>query len=435
MHSYEDLGVELLINPKKKAMASDTVSVISSISGSGEAAKNRHTHGSPSTELSVDDDDDDDDEIEVISVDKGPSAIPAQHQHHHASYMHHQQPAAGYPRPMQANAASASSSASESEQSYSISQYSQQQPKVSQEEILNMKREMLYQFDRLEKKGVRVPKKFSLSSSLDEMKQEYERIKRDKEVDNSVQFQRKMFMACVTGIEFLNNRFDPFDINLNGWSESIDVNEYDDVFEELHEKYKGKAKMAPELKLMFMLGGSAFMFHLTNTMFKSSLPGLEQVMKQNPDLMKQFASATMNTMAQNQQHDAGRGGGGGGMFGGLGNLFGSLFGGGGGGGPMNNNMQPPPGPAMPMSSQAPPQNADMRPQMRGPSNVDDILNELNQTQTLNNNERIEMISNASESEATDFPDDASVSGLFANPATKRGRGRGRTANRGRSINI
>ena len=55
--------------------------------------------------------------------------------------------------------------------------------------------------------------------------------------------------------------------------------------------------MAPELKLLFMVGGSAFMFHLTNTMFKSQLPGMGDIMKQNPELMKQFASAAMNSMS------------------------------------------------------------------------------------------------------------------------------------------
>ena len=39
------------------------------------------------------------------------------------------------------------------------------------------------------------------------------------------------------------------------------------------------------------------MFHLTNTMFKSQLPGMDDIMKQNPELMKQFASAAMNTMS------------------------------------------------------------------------------------------------------------------------------------------
>ena len=55
------------------------------------------------------------------------------------------------------------------------------------------------------------------------------------------------------------------------------INEYDDIFEELHEKYKGDSKMSPELRLLMSLAGSAFMFHLTNTLFKSSIPGMEDL--------------------------------------------------------------------------------------------------------------------------------------------------------------
>ena len=53
-----------------------------------------------------------------------------------------------------------------------------------------------------------------------------------------------MLMACVSGLEFLNNRFDPFDLKLDGWAESVNENleEYDEVFGELHEKYGSKTK-------------------------------------------------------------------------------------------------------------------------------------------------------------------------------------------------
>ena len=106
-----------------------------------------------------------------------------------------------------------------------------------------------------------------------------------------------MLITFCSGIEFLNGRFDPINAKLDGWSESVHENivDYDEVFEELHEKYSGSGEMAPELKLIMMVGGSAFMYHLTNTMFKSSLPGMGDIMKQNPDLMKQFASAAANT--------------------------------------------------------------------------------------------------------------------------------------------
>lgn len=109
-------------------------------------------------------------------------------------------------------------------------------------------------------------------------------------------------MAVCSGIEFLNGKFDPFDVKLDGWSESIyeNLDEYDDVFEELHEKYKEKVKMAPELKLVMMVGGSAFMFHLTNTLFKSKMPGLGDILQQNPELAKNVQQAAMNTMRQNE---------------------------------------------------------------------------------------------------------------------------------------
>ena len=246
----------------------------------------------------------------------------------------------------------------------------------------NKKRDYLYQFERLEKKGIKIPKHFDMDSNLDDMKNMFERIKWDKEVDASIVFQRKMLLACVTGLEFMNNRFDPFDVKLDGWSESIhdNVNDYDEVFEELHEKYKTKSKMAPELKLMFMLGGSGFMFHLTNTMFKSTLPGLDQVMKQNPDLMKQFASATMNTMSQNGSNMNAM------------NMF--------------SNMMPP---QPSNNSNNVPKKSPSDSFMKGPSNLDVLLKEIDNDGPNTTDDRLETISTATPSEISEFTDTNSIS--------------------------
>ena len=196
---------------------------------------------------------------------------------------------------------------------------------MSFEEIQEEKFKLLCLLERMEKRGIKTHKKFSMSSNYDEMKHEYDRLSSQKELDQSVKFQRKMIIAAVTAIEFLNTKFDPFDAKLDGWSESVHegVNDYDDIFEELHEKYKSKSSMAPELRLLLTLGGSAFMFHLTNTMFKSSLPGMDDVMRQNPDLMKQFASATANSMEQKNKQQNGSNS----PFSGLGNLMSGLMGG------------------------------------------------------------------------------------------------------------
>ena len=173
------------------------------------------------------------------------------------------------------------------------------EPKLSKDEVLREKFKYLRRLESLEKKGVELTKKYNMDSNLQEMMGEYEMIMSEKTKQNSVKFQGNMMMAIINGIEFLNNRFDPFDVKLDGWGEQINENitDYDDIFGELYEKYKSKASLAPELKLLFQLGGSAMMVHMSNTMFKSAMPGMDDILRQNPDLMRQFQSAAVNSMA------------------------------------------------------------------------------------------------------------------------------------------
>ena len=198
---------------------------------------------------------------------------------------------------------------------------------------LNEKRDILYQMDRLESKGYRLPFKFNMESDIQEMKLEYNKIIREKDIDASIRFQRKMMMAFVTGTEYLNSRYDPLSVRLEGWSEQVHdtITDYDDIFEELHSKYKSSGKkMSPELRLFISLSGSAFMFHLTNRMFKESpLPNVENVLKSNPELMKQFQQAAAKQYIigdTNSQEKAGNGGTSG-LFGMVNSLFNNLGGG------------------------------------------------------------------------------------------------------------
>lgn len=321
----------------------------------------------------------------------------------------------------------------------------------SPEEVLRMKRELLYQFDSLERKGIRLPRKFTLSDSLEDMRADLDRIKLDREVAASIRFQRKFLMTCVTGIELLNSKFDPFDVKLDGWSDSMydNLNDYDDVFEELHMKYRSKAKMAPELKLMFMVGGSGVMFHMTNSMFRSSsTPGLEQIMRQNPELMRQFTQATISAMQNGGGNGAGGGlagpppppassrsggGGGGGILGGIMNLFGGGGGGGNNGGAPTHFKHPPP----PPPSQQP--GGGM---MRGPRNVNDILDEMHQdafspNQPQQQHHHVERVIEDSDSDMSEIVGGLADGGGRAAGAGTGGRGGGgarRTAVRRGRIN-
>ena len=225
---------------------------------------------------------------------------------------------------------------------------SEVQPKKSYEDIQKEKQKLLFDLERLQKQGYAPSKRYSMASAIDELQFERDRLKKQRDVEKSIGFSRKVLMAVVSGIEYLNGTFDPFDIKLKGWSENVmeNVNDYDEVFEELHEKYGDKVKMAPELKLLMMIAGSGFMFHLTNSLFKSAAPNLNDVLKQNPDIMRNITEAAARNMSQNIGQKFGEN-----------DVIGNM---------MRDGIQ------MKMASNRPgPQN-----RMSGPSGVDDLLNEL-----------------------------------------------------------
>lgn len=157
------------------------------------------------------------------------------------------------------------------------------------------KQQILMKLVSLEKKGIELTKKYSMSSKLEELKFELNLHESSAEVEMSIKMQQKMLMAAVTGLEFANKRFDPIGAKLDGWSESVmdNIDDYETVFAKLHEKYKSRADLPPELQLLVTLVGGAFMFHVTKTMFSSAMPkGLNDT--QSAEIMKNISSAMAN---------------------------------------------------------------------------------------------------------------------------------------------
>ena len=165
------------------------------------------------------------------------------------------------------------------------------------------------------------------------------------------------------------------------------LDDYDEVFEDLHFKYRTKTKIMPEIKLLMMVGSSAFMFHLTNTMFSSTMPQMGDVLKNNPELRRQFAQATASTMASSGSDPTGMSG-----------MFANVF-----SEPSAQNersFHPPP----------PPQRTHT---MNGPPNLDALLNDID------NNNRIETMSTATPSEMSEMTDTNSLRNLVGNRRSRR----------------
>tara|TARA_B110000027_G_scaffold55546_2_gene60230 strand:- start:1709 stop:2899 length:1191 start_codon:yes stop_codon:yes gene_type:complete len=158
------------------------------------------------------------------------------------------------------------------------------------------KQHFIYKVQRLQN---RFPgRKVGLETPLDELKYEYERLVRQSEMSASIKFQRRAMMATVSGFEYLNKSFNPLGLHLDGWSEQVmdSIEDFDQSFEQLHDKYQGTAEVSPEWNILITLLGSGFMFHLSNSLFKSVLPNVNDVARNNPDLMNQIASAMGSAM-------------------------------------------------------------------------------------------------------------------------------------------
>ena len=172
--------------------------------------------------------------------------------------------------------------------------------KLNDREKRRKKRMMIKKIEEWYEKGlIKQNPHFTLESNYEEVEDEYETALEDKRKKDSVKLQGWWFMTAVNSLEYAKSAFNPFDINLDGWGEQVneDIDSYEEIFAELHEKYKG-GKLAPELSLLLRLGFSAAVVNFTNKALSSATPAFNDVIKQSPELMKMFTNATVSSMSQ-----------------------------------------------------------------------------------------------------------------------------------------
>ena len=278
-------------------------------------------------------------------------------------------------------------------------------PGMSADDERRQKNEYITKLQRLEKKGYPITKQFTVDMPLTEMKEEYERLIDAKKLEGSIQWQRDAVVFAIQSLEMMNDNFPFLGLKLKGWKDSvqdkIENEQFDDIFEELYEKYKGKSYMPPEVRLLFGIASSGFLCHYSNKMMdslsaSSMNAGVEAALRSNPELAAQVAAASMQqTMPAMGSFMAGTGGftaasppgmrAGGpapaqvnpmsmgqGMGQGMSQGTGAFFGSG--------------RPAeVPQSVAAQPQAQTARKEMRGPAGVDDILNTFESVRRAENN--------------------------------------------------
>lgn len=158
--------------------------------------------------------------------------------------------------------------------------------KQTAQEVRMKKIDMLRKLSEIKSKGYDLSKKYDFNSNIEEMEYEYELLKSFANKRNGIKLYKNIILNSASALEFLNDKYDPFDFKLSGWSEhmSVEVDSYEDVLEELYEKYKGKgSNMPPEIKLVLLMVTSASAFHFTKSYAQNS--AIETALKNNPGMI------------------------------------------------------------------------------------------------------------------------------------------------------
>ena len=161
---------------------------------------------------------------------------------------------------------------------------------ASEDELNIAKLNMLRQLGELTQHGVKLSQNYSMKSDYKAMKYENDLHRSIRDKHNGTKWLGNFLLNGCWGIELANENFNPFEFKLKGWSDQMndDIDDYYDVLGELYEKwFKSGKPIPPELKLIFMVGGSAIKFHIANTAL-GKIPTLSEALKQNPALAKKL---------------------------------------------------------------------------------------------------------------------------------------------------
>jgi len=181
---------------------------------------------------------------------------------------------------------------------------SQSSRKMSEEFVMKEKYEILRKFERLAKLGVPMRKRFTLDSPLDEMKMELEFIRREKAMDQTIKQFCEWYITGMSALEWSSTNvafIKAFGLNLSGLSESAQMNvaDMEEDFEELYDLYGDKLKMHPLVRIPIRTCMMVYMVHLTNQMaMKAPIPNMQDILKTNPDIARQLATAAMQQQSQ-----------------------------------------------------------------------------------------------------------------------------------------
>lgn len=172
-------------------------------------------------------------------------------------------------------------------------------PRMTDDALMKEKYELLRKFERLQKLGVPIRKRFTMDSPLDEMRMELDFIKKERDMDSTIKNFSQWFITGMGALEWSSknvNAVKMFGLQLDGLSESAQMNvgDLEEDFEELYELYGDSIKIHPLVRIPVRVAIMVYMVHLTNQMVqKAPIPNIQDVLRQHPEIGRQLVGAAM----------------------------------------------------------------------------------------------------------------------------------------------
>lgn len=218
---------------------------------------------------------------------------PVMHQNQNETFESHINP---YAEQMQAN-----QPVNESLSSYAGSD-------LTPEEEENKKKQLLYKLKRFQRKGFSLSRVYNLDSNLIDIRSEFESIKREANLSASVETMKKGLSVGTYAIEMINTKFNPIGARLEGWSaqvkDDLHNGDFDEIFEDLYDKYTDSITMPPEMRLLSILATSALQYHIAQVIVNNTLTRdrSKEIIRENPKLKKDINLAVRKTFNNNKKN-------------------------------------------------------------------------------------------------------------------------------------
>lgn len=172
------------------------------------------------------------------------------------------------------------------------------------------KRDLVHKIQQLQQRLYDVelsPKTFTTADSLAELQSEYDRLYKIKQQKSTREWYRKILFGVTKGIEWANHQWDPVGLKLDGWSTEVasNVDEFDEIFDELAEKYGGSIneKVSPELRLVLLILYSGVSYSISQTLVQdhSNRPEFTEIINKDPVLRERFMRAATEAQMDKAQ--------------------------------------------------------------------------------------------------------------------------------------